>query len=145
MLKQTSKRSQSWYNQTTCAITKNSIQGASLDGLELARFVAQTLEDKKAENIVILDLRPDAMIADYFVICSANSDRQAKALAENVREKIKEAANRRLPFSVEGESNSGWVLLDYGDVIVHVFLDEERRYYDLEGLWNKAAVLLNIQ
>jgi ribosome-associated protein len=92
----------------------------------------------------VLDLRPDAMIADYFIICSANSDRQAKALADNVREKVKETS-KRLPFSIEGKSHSGWVLLDYGNVIVHVFLDEERRYYDLEGLWNQATVLLNIQ
>ncbi len=84
------------------------------------------------------------MIADYFVICSANSDRQAKALAEHVRERIK-AEDQRLPFSIEGQSDSGWVLLDYGNVIVHVFLEEERRYYDLEGLWNKATVVLSIQ
>jgi ribosome-associated protein len=92
----------------------------------------------------VLDLGPDALIADYFVICSANSDRQAKALAEHVRERIK-TESQRLPFSIEGQSNSGWVLLDYGNVIVHVFLEEERRFYDLEGLWHTATVVLSIQ
>ena len=92
----------------------------------------------------MLDLGPEALIADYFVICSANSDRQAKALAEHVRERIK-TESQRLPFSIEGQSDSGWVLLDYGNVIGHVFLDEERSYYALEGLWNTATIVLSIQ
>jgi ribosome-associated protein len=116
----------------------------NLDGQELARFIAATLEDKKAEDIRVLDLGADNMVTDYFVISSANSDRQAKALADAVREKVKEAY-QRLPVSVEGQANSGWVLMDYGHVVVHVFLEEERRYYDLEGLWNKATVVLSIQ
>jgi ribosome-associated protein len=115
-----------------------------LDAQELARFAATTLEDKKGGDILVLELGAATPIADYFVICSANSDRQAKALADAVREKIKETY-QRLPFSIEGKSNSGWVLLDYGNVVVHVFLEEERRYYNLEGLWNQATVLLNIQ
>ncbi|MCA9903795.1 MAG: ribosome silencing factor [Anaerolineae bacterium] len=115
-----------------------------MDGLDLAHFIVQTLEDKKGADIVVLDLRPDTVIADFFVICSANSDRQAKALAENVREKVKETY-QVLPVAMEGKGNSGWVLLDYGHVIVHVFLEEERRFYNLEELWNQATVLLNIQ
>ena len=119
-------------------------EASILDGIELAHFIVQTLEDKKGSDIVVLDLRPDTVIADFFVICSANSDRQAKALAENVREKVKETY-KTLPVATEGKGNSGWVLLDYGEVIVHVFLEEERRFYNLEELWDKATVLVNIQ
>ncbi len=102
------------------------------------------VEDKKAENIVLLDLRPDVVIADFFVICTGNSDRQIKALIDYVREAMKEEYNR-LPFSTEGVADSGWVLMDYGDVVVHIFAEEKRRYYDLEGLWRTANVLVSIQ
>lgn len=115
-----------------------------LESLDLARFIVDVVEDKKAEDIILLDLRPDVVIADFFVICNGNSDRQLKALAEHVREGMKERF-QRLPYSVEGTSESGWVLMDFGDVIVHLFLEEKRRYYDLEGLWRGAHVLLSIQ
>jgi ribosome-associated protein len=84
------------------------------------------------------------VIADYFVICTANSDRQVRAVAEGVREQMKVIANR-LPVSVEGQAQSGWVLMDYGDIIVHIFSAKERDYYNLEGFWRQAHVLLSIQ
>lgn len=103
------------------------------------------IEERKAEDIVLLDLRPDTVIADFFVVATGNSDRQIKALTEYVREDVKEKI-QRIPASVEGNANSGWVLMDYGDVVVHVFSAEQREYYDLEGLWsNVASVLLSIQ
>jgi ribosome-associated protein len=103
------------------------------------------VEDKKAEDIMLLDLRPDAVIADFFVIANGNSDRQLRALVENVREAVKTTCTR-LPFAVEGTSESGWVLMDYGDVIIHLFLEEKRNYYDLEGLWREESnILLSIQ
>jgi len=102
------------------------------------------VEDKKAEDIVLLDLRPDAIIADFFVICNGNSDRQLKALSDYVRTAVKERYEK-LPFSVEGTAESGWVLMDFGDVVVHLFLEEKRHFYDLEGLWRGAHVLLSIQ
>ncbi|MDZ4766776.1 MAG: ribosome silencing factor [Chloroflexota bacterium] len=102
------------------------------------------VEDKKAENILLLDLRPDTVIADFFIICTGNSDRQIRALADNVREIVKEKHNR-LPVGVEGRGESGWVLMDYGDVIVHIFGERERLYYNLEGLWRTANVLVSIQ
>jgi ribosome-associated protein len=120
------------------------VKESFLDGLELARFIAETLEDKKASEILLLDLGRETIVADYFVICSANSDRQAKALADAVRLRVKEEL-KRLPFSIEGQAHSGWVLLDYGNVVVHVFLEEERAYYNLEELWKQATVLLTIQ
>jgi ribosome-associated protein len=115
-----------------------------LDSLELARRIVDVVEDKKAENIVLLDLRPDTVIADFFIICNGLSDRQLKALVEYVREAIKEEYGR-LPFATEGTPESGWVLMDYGDVVAHLFMEEKRRYYDLEGLWRTANVLVSIQ
>jgi ribosome-associated protein len=115
-----------------------------LDSLDLARHIVGIVEDKKAEDIVLLDLRPDTIIADFFIICNGNSDRQIKALVDHVRTGVKETYSK-LPFSVEGAAESGWVLMDYGDVVVHLFLDEKRAYYDLEGLWREANVLLSIQ
>lgn len=102
------------------------------------------VEDKKAEDIVLLDLRPDTVIADFFILLNGNSDRHLKALADNVRESVKEKYGR-LPFSTEGIADSGWVILDYGDVVVHLFAEEKRAYYNLEGLWTDAHVLLSIQ
>ncbi len=103
------------------------------------------VEERKAEDIVLLDLRPDTVIADFFVLANGNSDRQLRALADYVREDVKEN-HKRLPVSTEGTPESGWVLLDYGDVIVHLFSEDQRDYYDLEGLWSKAGqVILSIQ
>jgi ribosome-associated protein len=103
------------------------------------------VEDKKAENIILLDLRPDTLMADFLVICNGNSDRQLKALTEYVRDGVKQEF-KLTPFSVEGTAESGWLLLDYGDVVVHLFLEGVRQYYDLEGLWSaESSVLLSIQ
>ena len=103
------------------------------------------VEDRKADDIVLLDLRPDVVMTDFFVLCNGNSDRQMKALVDHIREGVKERFSK-LPFSVEGTAESGWVLIDYSDVVVHLFLEEKRQYYDLENLWSKeASVLLSIQ
>ncbi len=103
------------------------------------------LEDNKAENIVLLDLRPDTVIADFFVMATGTSERQMRALSNFVRDELK-AEHSELPYSVEGTPESGWILLDYGEVVVHLMNGERRDYYDLEGLWsNVAQVLLSIQ
>jgi len=91
-----------------------------------------------------LDLRPDTVIADFFVICTGTSDRQIRALADNVREAIR-VKYGRMPFATEGEHTSGWMLLDYGDVIVHIFGEAQREFYNLENFWRHANVLLSIQ
>ncbi len=121
-----------------------SARSFTLESIELARFIVDSVEDKKAENIVLLDLRPDAIIADYFVICTGNSDRQLRALADGVRAQVKEKY-AKLPASIEGTPESGWMLMDYGDTVVHLFQEDKRRYYDLEGMWRSAHVLLQIQ
>jgi len=116
-----------------------------LDSLELARFIVEVVEDKKADDIVLLDLRPDVVMSDFFVICNGNSDRQLRALIDHVRVAVKEKFDM-LPFSTEGTAESGWVLMDYSTVVVHMFTEEKRTYYDLEDLWSsEAQVLLSIQ
>jgi ribosome-associated protein len=91
---------------------------------------------KKAEYPVILDVRKLSSIADYFIICSGRSTRQVKAIAEHVLEELKTHGIR--PLSVEGEKEGHWALLDYGSVVIHVFYDPVRSFYDLEGLWCDA-------
>lgn len=125
-------------------VSQTSARSFILESIELARFIVDAVEDKKAENIILLDLRPDAIIADYFVICTGNSDRQLRALADGVREQVKEKYGK-LPASVEGTPDSGWMLMDYGDTVVHIFQEDKRNYYDLEGMWRSAHVLLQIQ
>jgi ribosome-associated protein len=94
---------------------------------------------------VLLDLRPQAVIADFFVLTNGNSDRQIKALSENIRDSVKQH-HGLLPYSIEGTAESGWMLMDYGEVIVHLFSEERRTYYDLEGLWRgESKVVLSIQ
>jgi ribosome-associated protein len=117
-----------------------------MDSLELARTIAELLEDKKAEDILVLDLRPDQVIADFFVIATGNSDRQLRALSDWVKTELRDRF-AVTPYSVEGGSGeSGWVLMDYGYIMVHLFLEDRRHYFDLEGLWRaESKVILNIK
>lgn len=92
--------------------------------------------DKKAKDIVILELHGLTVIADYFVICSGESTTQVRAIVDHIEEKLKKHGMR--PGKIEGLSNARWVLLDYGDVIVHVFESETRDYYELEKFWLDA-------
>ena len=117
----------------------------SLDTLNFARHVVNVSEEHKGADIVLLDLRPDAIVADFFVIFSANSERQLKALIDYIRMGVKDEYDV-IPFSTDGTAESGWVVMDYGHTVVHMFLEEKRDYYDLEGLWSaESNVLLSIQ
>ena len=111
--------------------------------LELARLIVDTIADKKGETVVLLDIRDVSILADYFVIASTTSERQAQALVEAVREETKKAFDAR-PLHVEGEPASGWVLMDYGGVVVHLFAPEVRAYYDLDGLWKEGRVVVRM-
>lgn len=106
---------------------------------ELARRMAQLLLDKKAQDVVILDVRGMTSYADYFVIASAESDRQVSAMAENVQVQLKQGPEPLRPIGTEGFETGQWVLLDYGEVVAHLFLTDLRAHYDLEGLWADAA------
>jgi ribosome-associated protein len=95
---------------------------------------------KKAERIVILDVSKQLVITDYFVICSGANERQVRTIAEEVERKLASTYQLK-PFRREGEREGRWVLLDYVDFVMHVFLREEREYYDLERLWSDAPSL----
>jgi ribosome-associated protein len=104
----------------------------------LARKIGTLLSDKKALDIVILDVRGMTSYADYFVVASGESDRQVSAMAEHVLKNLKETENLR-PIGHEGMDTGQWVLLDFGEVVSHLFFSEARSHYDLEGLWADAA------
>jgi len=101
------------------------------------------LEEKKGEDIVLLDIREIAIFADYFIICSGTSDRMLDALAESAEMRVHEQFKTRP--RVEGSPKDGWLLIDFGDVILHLFSPDRRDYYRLEELWSKGKVLLHLQ
>ena len=107
---------------------------------ELAGAIVEYAADRKALDIVQLDLRGMIGYTDYFVICSGRTERQTKAIHDAIYEGLK-SARRRLPERVEGLLGARWILLDYLDVVVHVFVPETREYYRLEQLWGEAPVL----
>lgn len=100
------------------------------------------LADKQAEDIVLLDVHEVSILADYFVLCSGTSERQLDALIQEVQQQAQKAGARLL--HLEGEPNTGWILLDYGDVVVHLFSPELRAYYRLEELWKDSNVLVRM-
>src|SRR2546430_846972 len=97
-----------------------------------------TALEKKAEDVVLIDLRKHSSYADFLVVCSGSNDRQLEAIAEGVEKSLREAGET--PIGTEGARGGRWVLLDFGDVVAHVFAEDERAYYDLEGLWSDAPV-----
>ncbi|MCB1934577.1 MAG: ribosome silencing factor [Nitrosomonas sp.] len=106
-----------------------------MDSKTLVKITVDALEDIKASDIKVLDVAKLTSMFDYVIIASASSSRQTKALANNVREKVKEAGGAILCF--EGEQTGEWLLVDLGDVIVHIMQPEAREYYNLEGLWTE--------
>ena len=109
----------------------------------IARRIVDLAEDKQAHDIVLLDIRQQSAIADYFVICSADNDRQIRAILEHIDEQIHKEYGRNP--RVEGTSDSGWIVLDYADVVVHVFSAAQREFYRLERLWSKSPPLVVVQ
>ncbi|HKY04363.1 MAG TPA: ribosome silencing factor [Blastocatellia bacterium] len=103
---------------------------------EAAVIAARAASDKKATEIVVLDLRKVASFTEFFVICTGTNQRQVQAISNSVEEKLRLSGKR--PRHIEGYSSAEWILLDYGDFIVHVFSSSARRFYDLERLWRDA-------
>jgi len=106
---------------------------------ELALTAAEAALSKKAIDVTILDVSGLTVIADYFIICSAESTTQVKAIAGSIEEEL--AKKHKKPLGIEGIAHSHWILLDYGDFIVHVFEQETREYYSLEKLWMDAKII----
>ena len=107
---------------------------------ELTDIIVKGIQEKKGEKIVKLDLRGlDGAVTDYFVVCEANSSTQIGAIKDSVEEVVRKECNEK-PWHTEGTSNLEWVLIDYVNVVVHVFDREKRTHYDLEGLWADSKV-----
>jgi ribosome-associated protein len=121
-------------NKTTIPI-KNRKKG---EEKRLAKRLAKFSLEKKAFEVTLMDLRQITTMTDFFVLCSADSDTQVKAIVDHIRDKMKE--NNVRPWHVEGYEQLRWVLLDYVDVVVHVFQRDVREFYNLEGLWGDAKV-----
>lgn len=112
--------------------------------MELAHILVDSILDKKGTDITLLDLREQTVFADYFLICCAGNERQLKAIANDIASDAKENGRHQLG-TIEGDPQTGWVLVDLGDLIIHIFSPDKRHYYDLEGLWNEAHVVLRMQ
>ena len=112
----------------------------TMNSNKFACIVARILDDKLAKNISVLNISQVSSFADYFVICSADSSTQVKALTANTKEKIKNLF-QKLPNGEENDLKNRWNLLDYGDVIVHVLQKEERETYAIEKFWNNACCI----
>jgi len=107
---------------------------------EMARIVYQALDEKKGEDIKILEIGHISIMADYFIIANGGSQPQINALMENVQEKMNQAGYQ--VKRIEGNRNSSWILMDYGDVVVHVFNREDRLFYDLERIWSDGRIVM---
>lgn len=103
----------------------------------------EAASDKQAGDIVLLDMRGVCSFADYFVICAGETERQLRAIYDEIERSLSKAGVR--PHHLEGTVDSGWLVLDYGDVIVHIFSAAEREYYQLDSLWSEALPVLRIQ
>jgi ribosome-associated protein len=117
--------------------------GEILETTELARQIVDAAAERLATDIVLLDMHEVSLLADYFVLCNAESSPQFRAILDEIDKQAKATGGRLL--HVEGEAASGWVLLDYGAVVVHIFDPELRAYYNLEGLWKDARLVVRIQ
>ena len=102
----------------------------------LAKNIAEAALDRKAHDLVIMDLRKFSSFTEYFIVCSGTSDRQVRAIADSIDETMRK--KKILPIGMEGYNAGRWILLDYGDVVAHVFYTEDREHYQLEKLWSDA-------
>jgi len=115
---------------------------SELDTLELAKKIVDAALNRHGSDIVLLDLREVCSFTDYFVLVSGESERQLRAIAEEIDQML--ASERISPRRFQGSPSSGWIILDLGDIVVHIFAPEQRDYYRLEQLWQEATTVLKI-
>jgi len=130
------------YNPKPLTQTEKAGREEPLDSIELARAAVDAIADTQGLDIVMLDIRDISTLADYFVICTARVERQARAIREELTQHLKAQGVR--PLGVEGAAAGGWIVLDYGALIVHIFAPAEREYYQLEELWSEASVVMKM-
>ena len=109
---------------------------ATITPRQLALLAAEVCDEKKAKEIVVLDVRKITTISDYFIVCSTTNERQARAIADEMRVRMKGLGKREM--GVEGIEDARWVLQDFGDIVLHIFHESQREFYDIEGLWADA-------
>jgi ribosome-associated protein len=121
------------------------VQGEPLysSSRDLAIRIAEVIADTPAQNTVVIDIHHTSTVADCFVICSGENERQLRAIHRDVMEQLEEEGS--FPRRIEGTPSSGWILIDYGDVVVHIFDVDQRSFYRLEEVWKDAPTLLAIQ
>lgn len=114
-------------------------QQDSQSSKELVKVIQEGISNKKGEDVVLLDIsKVSSSFCNYFVICHGNSDTQVNAIADEIEDVVRKKLNEK-PHHIEGRGNAQWIILDYIDVIVHVFLKDFRSFYDLESLWGDAS------
>ena len=109
---------------------------ATITPRQLALLAAEVCDEKKAKEIIVLDVRKITSISDYFIVCSTSNERQARAIADDMRVRMKGLGKREM--GVEGIEDARWVLQDFGDIVLHIFHESQREFYDIEGLWADA-------
>ena len=114
--------------------TNTDAAAADLNSLELAVFIARVIDEKQGENTIILPVGPVVGITEYFIVTSASNPRLVRAITDAVLNNVREAVGKG-PLRSEGTREQQWVLIDYGDVVVHIFIDEMRRFYEIERLY----------
>lgn len=123
------------------AITKELLNKQGISSDKLSELVVKGMQEKKGVDIVVLDLRNiKNAVADYFIVCSGNSDTQVDAITDSIEEEIYKSSGQD-PWHKEGNENKEWILLDYVDVVAHVFKKDRRAFYALEELWGDAHVI----
>lgn len=110
-----------------------------MESIEKAKMLFNILNERKAVDPVLIEVTGITSIADYFIIASGSSTRQVQAITRHLEKRMREAGIK--PLGIEGEQNAQWVLMDYGDIIIHIFYEDVRKFYDLEGLWVDAPRL----
>ena len=124
---------------TKTSIARNKISVNNLGASKLLDIIINSIEEKNGHNIKCLNLQNvDSAISDYFVICHGNSNTQVSAIANNIEKGVKEKL-KTSPFHTEGMQNEEWILLDYFDVVVHIFIEEKRNFFQIEELWADAS------
>jgi ribosome-associated protein len=113
-------------------------RATAIDANQLSKLCARAADEAKAEEITVLDLRGISSFADYFVLCTGSSSPHLRAIAERIEERLR-VGHRRHARSMDGTPESGWMIVDYSEVLIHVFAREKRAYYSLEDLWSDAA------
>ncbi|HJB29868.1 MAG TPA: ribosome silencing factor [Candidatus Blautia faecavium] len=108
-------------------------------GREMARLACKALDEKKGKDIKVIDIHDVSVIADYFIIASGSNQNQVQAMVDNVEEVLGRAGYHAK--QIEGTKNSNWILMDYGDLIVHIFDEENRLFYDLERIWRDGKII----